>query len=48
MNKKQVILSFTKLRFEIQLYMESIAKNKSYLVNQINFFLWFGIKQELS
>jgi len=48
MNKKQVILSFTKLRFEIQLYMESIAKNKSYLVNQINVFLWFGIKQELS
>jgi len=39
MNKKQVILSFTKLRFEIQLYMESIAKNKSYLVNQINVFL---------
>jgi hypothetical protein len=48
MNKKQVILTFAKLRFEIQLYMESIAKNKSYLVNQIIFFLWFGIKQELS
>jgi hypothetical protein len=31
-NKKQVILTFTKLRFEIQLYMESIAKKKVILL----------------
>ena len=33
MNEMYDILAFIKLRFEMQLCMESNAKNKSYLVN---------------
>ena len=47
LNKKQIILAFTKLRFETQLCVESNAKNISYLTNQTDFFCGWTKKQKL-
>jgi hypothetical protein len=45
--KKHVILVSIKLGFETQLCGRHIAKDKSYLTNQIIFSMWLGKKQKL-
>jgi hypothetical protein len=44
--KKHVILVSIKLGFETQLCGRHIAKDKSYLTNQIIFSMWLGKKQK--
>jgi hypothetical protein len=44
MNEEQVILVYTKLKFETHLYMGPTTKRRSYLINQIIFYLWLDKK----
>jgi len=46
MNEKQVILAYTKIKFETDLYMGLSKKRKSYLINQIIFYPWLDKKVE--
>jgi hypothetical protein len=47
MNKKQVILTFIKSKFETQLYIISNIKCKSYLINKMVFSPWLSKTQKL-
>jgi hypothetical protein len=48
MNKKHVISTFIKLRFEIQLYVQSNTISKKYLINQFIYFYLGRKKTEIT
>jgi len=43
-NEEHVILAYTKLKFETHLLMGPTTKHRSYLINQIIFYLWLDKK----
>ena len=48
MNKKHVISTFIKLRFEIQLFVQSNTISKKYLINQFIYFYLGRKKTEIT